>query len=277
MADAGIGGVEVAYVYPLAPDSESSGQPSSWPTSATPQTRRMRSDCASTSPWASGWSFGGPHITAEHAARKLHWERREISPGAAADPDRRALAGRRAGRGLSRGRIAAGTPERAQPVAGRRRIDRDPGRRRHPPGAARLRQHTGQNVKRAAFGAEGPVLDHYSAAAARDHLRHVGDPLLEAVPAHLLGSVFCDSLEVYGSDWTPGLMAEFAGPPRLRPAPRSVPAGRRRPGRDATARGLPPDAGGAVRGPLRRGLQRPVGRTGTAFRSGSRATAPHRP
>ena len=70
-------------------------------------------------------------------------------------------------------------------------------------------QLTGQNVKRAALGAEGPVLDHYSAAAARHHLRHVGDPLLDAVPAHLLGSVFCDSLEVYGSDWTPDLLAEF--------------------------------------------------------------------
>ena len=70
-------------------------------------------------------------------------------------------------------------------------------------------QLTGQNVKRAALGAEGPVLDHYSAAAARHHLRHVGDLLLDAVPAHLLGSVFCDSLEVYGSDWTPDLLAEF--------------------------------------------------------------------
>jgi hypothetical protein len=37
-------------------------------------------------------------------------------------------------------------------------------------------------VKRAAFGAEGPVLDHYSAAATRQHLRSVGDPLLDAVP-----------------------------------------------------------------------------------------------
>ena len=31
-------------------------------------------------------------------------------------------------------------------------------------------QRTGQNVKRAAAGAEGPVLDHYSAAAAQAHL-----------------------------------------------------------------------------------------------------------
>ena len=34
--------------------------------------------------------------------------------------------------------------------------------------------------------------------------------MLDAVPAELLGSVFCDSLEIYGSDWTPGLPDEFA-------------------------------------------------------------------
>jgi hypothetical protein len=69
---------------------------------------------------------------------------------------------------------------------------------------------TGQNVKRAAVGAEGPVLDHYSAAAVEAHLRAVGDPMLDAVPAALVGAVFCDSLEVYGADWTTTLPAELA-------------------------------------------------------------------
>src|SRR5438874_2443129 len=47
-------------------------------------------------------------------------------------------------------------------------------------GYARL---TGQHVKRAAVGAEGPVLDHYSADATRAHLHAVGDRMLDAVPA----------------------------------------------------------------------------------------------
>ena len=34
--------------------------------------------------------------------------------------------------------------------------------------------------------------------------------MLDAVPTELVGSVFCDSLEVYGADWTPRLPAEFA-------------------------------------------------------------------
>ena len=71
-------------------------------------------------------------------------------------------------------------------------------------------RRTGQNVKRAAAGSEGPVLDHYSAAAVEAHLRWAGDRMLDAVPAELVGSVFCDSLEVYGADWTPALPDEFA-------------------------------------------------------------------
>jgi alpha-L-rhamnosidase len=69
---------------------------------------------------------------------------------------------------------------------------------------------TGQNVKRAAVGSEGPVLDHYSASAVEAHLRWAGDRMLDAVPAELVGSVFCDSLEVYDADWTPALPDEFA-------------------------------------------------------------------
>ncbi|HET8915713.1 MAG TPA: glycosyl hydrolase, partial [Propionibacteriaceae bacterium] len=71
-------------------------------------------------------------------------------------------------------------------------------------------RRTGQTVKRATVGSEGPVLDHYSAAAVEAHLRWAGDQMLDAVPAELVGSVFCDSLEVYGADWTPALSEEFA-------------------------------------------------------------------
>src|SRR5699024_534523 len=68
---------------------------------------------------------------------------------------------------------------------------------------------TGQQVKRAGAGAEGPVLDHLSAAATRRHLEVVGQALLGAVPSELVGSVFSDSLEVYEANWTPSFPAEF--------------------------------------------------------------------
>ena len=71
-----------------------------------------------------------------------------------------------------------------------------------------ISSRTGMKVKRAAAGAEGFVLDHYSRFAIDQYLATVGGPLLGAseVPPT---AVFCDSLESYGADWTPDLLAEF--------------------------------------------------------------------
>ena len=86
MAGAGLGGVEVSYVYPLGPQSGKFLSPGFLADLryAAEAARKLglRFDLT----LGSGWSFGGPHITAEHAARRLHWERREISPGAAQIP-----------------------------------------------------------------------------------------------------------------------------------------------------------------------------------------------
>ncbi len=68
---------------------------------------------------------------------------------------------------------------------------------------------TGQQVKRAAVGAEGFVLDHFSMEAIQNHLRTVADPLMAACGKNLPYSVFSDSLEVYETDWTPNLLDEF--------------------------------------------------------------------
>src|SRR6188472_1776077 len=88
MADAGIGGVEVAYVYPLSPDSDTFGSPEFLANlryaAEAAHALGLRFDLT----LGSGWSFGGPHISAEHAARKLAWERREIGPDAFQAPRR---------------------------------------------------------------------------------------------------------------------------------------------------------------------------------------------
>jgi alpha-L-rhamnosidase len=69
--------------------------------------------------------------------------------------------------------------------------------------------HTGQKVKRAAVGAEGWVLDPFSHEAVSTHLHTVGEPLVKAFGATPPYAVFSDSLEAYGADWTPDLPAEF--------------------------------------------------------------------
>jgi hypothetical protein len=64
-------------------------------------------------------------------------------------------------------------------------------------------------VKRAAVGAEGFVLNHYDRAAVDHYLQKVGDRLLSAFDAAPPYAVFCDSLEVYESDWTDDLLDAF--------------------------------------------------------------------
>ncbi len=80
MADAGIGGVEVAYVYPLAPATTDFGSAAFLADLRFAADRAHELGLRFDLTLGSGWSFGGPHISAELAARGLHWERREIGP-----------------------------------------------------------------------------------------------------------------------------------------------------------------------------------------------------
>lgn len=64
-------------------------------------------------------------------------------------------------------------------------------------------------MKRPAVGAEGFVLDHYDRAAIEHHLHVAGDRLMQAFEPYPPYAVFSDSLEVYGSDWTPNFLEEF--------------------------------------------------------------------
>jgi hypothetical protein len=210
MARAGFGGVEVAYVYPLGPATTDFLSDAFLADLRFAAQRAGRLGLRFDLTLGSGWSFGGPHIAADLAARQLRWERREIGPGSLDVAVRSPWPGDE----LVAAYVGAGSPQEPPEscdeltvVDGMVRVPAGPGTRLVLLAYAQL---TGQNVKRAAAGAEGPVLDHYSAAAAAAHLSRVGDRLLDAVPADLVGSVFCDSLEVYGSDWTPGLAEEFA-------------------------------------------------------------------
>src|SRR5699024_4298863 len=134
----------------------------------------------------SGWPYGGAHIGPEHASRALHWQRRDIVAGASEvelSPDR-------PDDELVAAYLGDGRPSESwqQLPTGDRVARLPPGRG---PGTVLVAwsRLTGQQVKRASAGAEGPVLDHLSAAATRHHLEVVGEALLEAVPAALLGSV----------------------------------------------------------------------------------------
>lgn len=72
-----------------------------------------------------------------------------------------------------------------------------------------ISSRTGMMVKRPSAGAEGFVLNHYDRGALTAYLERVGDRLLQAFGANPPYAVFCDSLEVYESDWTPDFLDQF--------------------------------------------------------------------
>jgi hypothetical protein len=187
MADAGLGGVEVACVYPLETATTEFGSDLFLADLRFAAERAHELGLRFDLTLGSGWSFGGPHISAEHAARHLHWERREIESG----PLHVRVVSPWPGDDLVAAYIGAGslqeqpqTYDRLPVIDDRIMINAGKGPRIVLLAYARL---TGQNVKRAAAGAEGPVLDHYSVAATEAHLQAVGDPLLDAVRAGRLG------------------------------------------------------------------------------------------
>ena len=208
MRDAGLGGVEVQPVYPLVPDDRGRGlvnHPYLSPpfldavrhSAETARRLGLRFDLT----LGSGWPYGGPHIPIDHAAGRLRFEKVAVKARRVPLPPmttgERLIAVTLPDGGAELTDIRGDVlwlPDGPLPaevwvfVAGR----------------------TGMMVKRASVGAEGYVLDHYDRAALQAHLDAVGTPLLDALKGMPPATVFCDSLEVFGSDWTPDLLPEFA-------------------------------------------------------------------
>ncbi|GIU76874.1 MAG: hypothetical protein KatS3mg005_0112 [Bryobacteraceae bacterium] len=178
MRKAGIGGVEIQPVYPLALDDPASGMrnlrflsPEFLQALRFTVTRAQKLGLRVDLTLGSGWPFGGPKIPRELAAQRLRVEPTGRPPQ------------------LRWGeRVVREFPEE---------------------GLRFVETQTGQMVKRAAVGAEGFVFDHYSRAALDRYLETVGWPLLQGLGAARPYAVFCDSLEVFGADWTPDLPQEF--------------------------------------------------------------------
>ena len=219
MKAAGIGGVEIATLYPLELDDPATGFHNYNYVSdehienlrfAADEARRlgMRVDIT----LGSGWPFGGPHIPVTQAAGELRVEQAPAPPGATSV----AVPSLEAGEHLIAAFIAPandGKPDYRET----QQLTLPSGSRIELPNSSSslrvvtffIASRTGMMVKRAAQGAAGFVLDHYDSAAIRNHLHAVGDRLLSAFDDHPPYAVFSDSLEDYGSDWTPDLLSEF--------------------------------------------------------------------
>ena len=208
MQSAGIGGVEIQPVYPLALDDPQTGIENlpymSAPfldavrfASKTARNLGMRVDIT----LGSGWPYGGPDTTVNEAAGKLRFERVAVPEGAASVPIPAIAEGEKV--------IAAFVAGKQTPVSAEDRVNIPAGLSGSDVLLFFISSRTGQQVKRVAVGAEGFVLDHYTRSAIEHHLTAVANPLLEAFGANPPHAVFSDSLEVYASDWTPDLLHEF--------------------------------------------------------------------
>jgi len=219
MKAAGIGGVEIATLYPLDLDDPSTGfrnmpflsdEHIETVRFAVDQARRLglRVDIT----LGSGWPFGGPHIPVTQAAGKL---RTEIMP-VPAGSDSTAVPYLGAGEQLLAAFLVPGTNSYQELGSAVETSDIRNGRlfipeKMQEPQTALffISSRTGMTVKRPAVSAEGFVLDHYDSKAIGTHLQSVGNRLLQAFGDRPPYAVFSDSLEDYGSDWTPDLLEQF--------------------------------------------------------------------
>ncbi|HEX4486224.1 MAG TPA: glycosyl hydrolase [Terriglobales bacterium] len=218
MKAAGIGGVELQATYPMAVDDPANGFRNY--RYLSPEFLNMVSFASHTAKElglrmdltiGSGWPYGGPYIPMELAATRLRMDAREIAPGrtSVARPvpyEGEHLIAAFIARG-SLGETSADTFHELDlsgdgPIA----VPKDDGPRTL---VFFISSPTGQDVKRAALGAEGYVLDHYSQAAIETHLREAGDKLLGAADPGSIHAIFCDSLEVFDANWTSDLLSEF--------------------------------------------------------------------
>jgi hypothetical protein len=207
MKAGGIGGVEIQHVYPLNLDDPARhflNLPFLSPgdlhairfAEQTAKQLGMRVDLT----LASGWPYGGPEIPVNEAAGRLRIERAAVATGIRSIP----VPAMENGEELLAVFAMPGS-ERIQDIQGRRV--------QVPNGAQEIlffiASRTGQQVKRAAVGAEGFVLDHYDNAAIREYLVHTGARLMNAFAPGAPYAIFSDSLEVFGSDWTGDFLNEF--------------------------------------------------------------------
>jgi hypothetical protein len=221
MKAAGIGGVEIATLYPLTLGDPASGFRNFAFLSdehidalrfanETAKKLGLRVDIT----LGSGWPFGGPHIPVTQAAGAMRVEAVAVPP----DVKSLVIPNISTGEKIEAVFLARGSPDALLLRKSRQVHDPifDRGRFQVPEGVSGafvavffISSRTGMTVKRPAVGAEGFVLDHYDRNAVETHLHAVGDRMMSGFGDHPPYAVFSDSLEDYGSDWTPELLAEF--------------------------------------------------------------------
>ena len=218
MKEGGIGGFEVQPVYPLILDESSGRKTLPFLSDEFIDALRFTADKARELglrfdlTLGSGWPFGGPTVKIDHAAARLRFERVKVDGGfrsvkvPAIGVGEKLLAvflARVEGTTFASGSVH----ELADVSEGVVRLPNIPDGQHEV--LFFISSHTGMQVKRPAIGGEGFVLDHMNRAATDAYLKTVGDRLMQAFRSQRPYAIFCDSLEVYNSDWSHDFLDEF--------------------------------------------------------------------
>jgi hypothetical protein len=219
----GIGGVELAFVYPMTLDDPANGlvnhpflSPEMLDRVRYAQSEARKLGLRVDVTLCSGWPYGGPATKLEQAATRLRTAEIPLPADAKTLPQIKLAEGE----SIISTSIVEGEPKHWNAASALNLGAPGPDSGTWdslpiPPSAKRrtalffIQSHTLQQVKRAAVGAEGYVLDPLSHDAVAAHLKAVGEPLVNAFGSTPPYAIFSDSLEVYGADWTPTLPAEF--------------------------------------------------------------------
>jgi len=218
MKAGGIGGFEVQPTYPLALDNEVPGlvnlrfmSPEFLDALAFTAAKAKELGLRFELTLGSGWPYGGPQFPVTEAAGRLRvqtvkatGESRRVSTPPLGEGERLMAA------------FVGPLPNDPTAEGGFKEVeirDNDAQLPANLAGEAQvtffIASHTGMQVKRAAFGAEGLVIDHYDPAVIDKFIKTVADPEIQACGANPPYAVFCDSLEVAGEDWTYAFLDEF--------------------------------------------------------------------
>lgn len=212
MKKGGIGGFEVQPVYPVALDDPASGIKNlPFLSGEFLEALRFTSDLARELglrmdlTLGSGWPYGGPQIPVSDAAGKLRIVRTRVPEGARRLPLPNIGTGEKfLAAFLFRDRETSELADIKDGVA-----NLPAGLNGVHEALFFISSRSGMMVKRPAVGAEGFVLNHYDGIAVDRYLKNVGDRLLQALHPNPPHAIFCDSLEVYESDWTDDFLEEF--------------------------------------------------------------------
>ncbi len=213
----GIGGVELAFEYPQVLNDPASNL-ENLPFLSAPmlsdvayaQAEGRRLGLRVDVTLGSGWPYGGPSTTLANAAGRLRIVQVQLGRDATTVPSPPL----REGDVLISAAVVNGEPAHWDVGSARTLKLTSDGVVVPPSGTLRtvlffIAGHSRQQVKRAAVGAEGYVLDPFSHTAVATYLNSVGEPLVKAFGNAPPYAIFSDSLETYGADWTADLPSEF--------------------------------------------------------------------